>query len=188
MRHSARPIVDLAHLNPRSMADVLDWVEAQSAVAGRLLLICSHGGVALSGLDPAGGWRHEDMVRLRALGGVVGLTPSPPFFRTSDELKSGIEALAAIPFEGRPGYEGIAIGADFTGIEQVIPGLAEVNELTNWIGRTFDRETAGLLAAGNASRLLMLAAGFRRPTRRSIDPVATAALGCRNGRCRNNLS
>jgi membrane dipeptidase len=156
----SRPIVDLAHLNPRSMAEVLDWVETRSAGCGRLLLICSHGGVAQSGIDMAGALQRDVVVRLRALGGVVGLTPTPPFFHSPDELKSGIEAIAAIPFEGRSGYEGIAVGTDFTGCEHVIPGLADVGELTNWLGRTFDRETAGLLAAGNASRLLACAAGF----------------------------
>jgi membrane dipeptidase len=164
----SRPIVDLALLNPRSLGEVLDWVESQSGSVGRPLLICSHGGVSQSDFEIAGAWRHEDVVRLRALGGVIALTPSPSFFRTPDDLKSAIEALAAIPFEGRSGYEGIAIGTDFTGLEQVMPGLAEVGEITNWIGRSFDRETAGRLAAGNASRLLVRAAGF---------PLADIAIG-----------
>jgi membrane dipeptidase len=143
-----RPIVDLAHLNSRSRADVLHWAEHHGAPAGSLLLINSHGGS-----DP----QHLD--RMRALGVVIGLTPSAPSAASPAELHAAIETLAAIPFEGRAGYEGIAIGTDLLGIDQPSAGLEDVGRIARWLARTFDRPTAAALAAGNARRLLLRSVG-----------------------------
>ena len=45
-----RPILDVAHLNPRSMLEVIDAVQ-EAARAGGLLIIYSHGAVAHPGFD-----------------------------------------------------------------------------------------------------------------------------------------
>jgi microsomal dipeptidase-like Zn-dependent dipeptidase len=92
---------------------------------------------------------------IRSRGGVVGL----PGCETPDELKRLIDAVAALPFEGRSGYEGIAIGSDLLGIARTAPGLASARDITRWLGKTFDRETASSIAAGNATRLLLRSAG-----------------------------
>jgi len=162
-----RPIVDLAHLNPRSMAEVLDWVGSESARAGRLLAIYSHGGVSHPGFDTPRALCRGNLTRLRSLGGLVGFTPGLPYYETPADLKAGIEAAAEVPFEGRPGFEGLAIGTDFLGIDRCLAGLAEVAQIKKWIGRVFDRQSAGLLLAGNGSQLLLRAAGARDDPARS---------------------
>jgi hypothetical protein len=79
-------------------------------------------------------------------------------------LKHLVDRIAALPFEGRPGCEGIAIGSDLLGSELSAPGLASARDLTRSLGRAFDRETAPAIATGNAGRLLVRSAG--------IDPQA----------------
>ena len=153
------PIVDLAGLNSRSITGILDWCEHQSTPGGRPLLMFSHGEITHPISARVRGLTRDQIVRLRALGGVVGLTPSRSSYQTPDELKAVIEEIASIPFEGRSGHEGIAIGTDFLACEQTLPGLADVTQIKTWLGRTLDGDAAPLLLAGNASRLLVRAAG-----------------------------
>jgi membrane dipeptidase len=153
-----RPIVDVAHLNPRSTAEVIA-LASDAAAAGRLLLVYSHGSVGQSGRDEPRALGHDNLVRLRAIGGIVGLTPGPPHHATSEELKAAIETVASVPFLGRAGYEGIAIGTDFLGASQTAPGLGNVSQLTRWLRRNFDEPAAVQLVTENARRLLTRAAG-----------------------------
>ena len=74
-RRGGRPIVDLAHLNPRSMSDVIETVES-SARTGRILLMYSHGAVAHSGFDGPRALDVQNLARLRAAGSLIGLTPA----------------------------------------------------------------------------------------------------------------
>ena len=155
------PIVDLAGLNPRAIAGILDWCEYRSCHGGRLLLMFSHGEVLHPFMATDRPLTRDQLVRLRALGGVVGLTPCHSSYQTPDELKALIDAIASIPFEGRSGHEGIAIGTDFLACEQTLPGLADVTQIKTWVGRTLDRDAAPLVLAGNASRMLVRAAGLQ---------------------------
>jgi len=155
---SPRPIVDLAQLNARSMAEVIK-LGTEGALAGRLLLMSSHGALLHEGFATPRALNHDNLVALRAGGGVIGLTPGRPYHLTPAELRAGIEAAASVPFEGRDGYEGIAIGCDFLGIEQTLPRLGNVSQVKKWITRRFDRETAVMLIAANGRRLLVRAAG-----------------------------
>jgi len=155
---SARPIVDLAHLNPRSMAEVIK-LGTEGALAGRVLLIYSHGAIFHEGFATQRALSHDNLVALRACGGVIGLTPGPPYHRTPVELKAGFEAAATVPFLGQEGYEGIAVGSDFLGLEQTLPLLGDVSQVRKWIQRRFHRETADMLIAANGRRLLVRAAG-----------------------------
>jgi membrane dipeptidase len=157
-----RPIIDLAHLNPLAMAEVLDWIETDASGPQRLLPVYSHGGVARPDFHDPRAISHENLARLRALGGVIGLTPSPPYYRTPEELRGAIAAIAAVPFEGRAGYEGIAIGTDFLEVDQPLPGMKNVAGLCGWMGKTFDREIAPALILANGRGLLTLAAGGGR--------------------------
>jgi len=153
-----RPIVDLAHLNARSMAEVIN-LGTEGTSAGRLLLLYSHGGLFHEGFATPRALTHNNLVALRAGGGVIGFTPGQPYHRTPVELRAGIEEAAAVPFEGRTGYEGIAFGCDFLGIEQTLPRVENVSQVKKWITRQFDRETAVMLLAVNGGRLLVRAAG-----------------------------
>jgi len=154
-----KPIVDIAHLNSRSTAEVLDWVENKAVRAGSLALIYSHGAVEHERVRAHHGLSRDNLARLRMLGGTVGFTPSQLVFRSREELKASIEAAASLPFKGRPGYEGLAIGTDFLGIGQAVPGLADVAQIAKWIVETFDHEAAGSLIARNGLRVLLNASG-----------------------------
>ncbi len=152
------PILDLAHLNGRSMTDVIDAAE-EAVRAGRVLLMYSHGAVAHSGFDGPRALDLENLARLRAAGGLVGLTPGPPFYQSVDDFKAAVDQVAAIPFETRLGYEGIAIGSDFIGLEATLPELGDALAIVEWVSRCFDDATAALLLEGNARRLLAKAVG-----------------------------
>ena len=153
------PIVDLAGLNSRSITGILDWCEHQSTPGGRPLLMFSHGEITHPISARVRGLTRDQIVRLRALGGVVGLTPSRSSYQTPDELKAVIEEIASIPFEGRSGHEGIAIGTDFLACEKRCPAWPTLPKSRHGLARTLDGDAAPLLLAGNASRLLVRAAG-----------------------------
>jgi membrane dipeptidase len=155
---SGRPILDLAHLNPRSMSDVIEAVEAAPSER-RVLLMYSHGAVAHPEFDGPRAIDLENLARLRACGGLIGLTPHPPFYQSTDELKSAIDQVAAIPFEGRVGDEGIAIGCDFLDSDAMLPELGDAQKIVDWHSINFDPESAVLLLEANARRFLARSIG-----------------------------
>jgi membrane dipeptidase len=152
------PILDLAHLNPLSMGQVIEVVE-DAVRKHTLLLIYSHGAVAHADFDGSRAIDLQNLARVRALGGLMGLTPGLPFHQSPDELKSCVDHVAAIPFEGRLGYEGIAIGSDFLELDGTLPDLDDAAAIVGWAARNFDEATAMLLIEGNARALLAKAAG-----------------------------
>jgi membrane dipeptidase len=154
-----RPIVDLAHLNPRSMSEVLKFAGSEGSLGGRLLLLYSHGAICHEGFATPRALSHENLVALRACGGVIGLTPGPPYHRTPVELRRAFETAASVPFNGNEGFEGLGVGTDFLGIDQTLPPLGNVTLLTKWIKRRFDREAAVMLIAANGRLLLVRSAG-----------------------------
>jgi membrane dipeptidase len=157
-----RPIVDLAHLNPRSAGDVLAWFEADAARAERLIPVYSHGALARAGYAKPRAITLENLARLRALGGVIGFGVSPPFYDTAESLRAGIEAAGALPFRGRAGYEGIAIGTDFLGVDRTAVGLRNAAEVVAWFESAFEPAVALALVQGNAKRLLASAVAGER--------------------------
>jgi membrane dipeptidase len=152
-----RSAVDLAHLNPAAASGVLDWFEADPSRGERVLPVYSHGALRFEGFDSPRAITPENLARLRALGGLVGFTPA--FYPTADALRAGIETAAALPFRGRPGFEGLAIGTDFLGIDETLPGLEHVEGVVGWALSTFPREAADALLVGNARALLGRLAG-----------------------------
>jgi membrane dipeptidase len=154
-----RPILDLAGLNARSTADVLRWLDDHRLPAEKLPMIVSRGPADYRPLPDDSSPDHRALRDLRERGAVIGLTPGRPGNATVEEFKQLIDSVAAIPFEGRPGYEGIAIGSDLLGLERTAQGLSSAREIARWLGRTFDRESATALCSGNASRVLVRSAG-----------------------------
>jgi membrane dipeptidase len=152
------PILDLAHLNPRSMSEVIDVIEA-AVRSGALLLMYSHGAVAHGGFDTSRAIDATNLERLRSLGGLIGLTPAPPFHRSAEEFKAAIDQVATVPFEGRAGYEGIALGCDFLEIAEPLQHLADASQVVDWVSRSFDVDVASLVLETNARRLLAKAIG-----------------------------
>jgi membrane dipeptidase len=138
---------------------VLDWIETHASGPPRVVAVYSHGGLTHPGFDDPRAISHENLARLRSLGGAVGLTPGPPYYWTPEEFRGAIEAIAAVPFRGRPGYEGIAIGTDFLEVDEPMAGVKSVAGLCGWLAKAFDRETATALILTNGRRLLTLAAG-----------------------------
>jgi len=154
-----RPLFDLAHLNPGAAADVLTWFEAEPSRPARVIPVYSHGALWHEGFDHPRAITVENLTRLRALGGVVGFSVGPPFYSAPHQIKAGIERAASIPFRGRPGYEGIAIGTDYVGVDQTLPGLGHVADLVDWLAATFEPEQALALTQTNALALLQRVVG-----------------------------
>jgi membrane dipeptidase len=154
-----RPLFDLAHFNPRAAAEVLAWFETDDERSRRVIPVYSHGALSHEGFCKPRAITTENLRRLRALGGVIGFSVGPPFYGHPDALRAGIEAAADLPFEGRPGIEGIAIGADFLGVDNVLPGLGDAAEVVAWLVDTYDPSTADALIRGNARALLGRALG-----------------------------
>ncbi|MGC8644275.1 MAG: membrane dipeptidase, partial [Isosphaeraceae bacterium] len=148
-----RPVVDLAGLSERSTAEVLSWFEAEPQRCERVPLVRSRGGMDGSRTF------HDNVTRLRALGGLVGLSVGPPFVPSTEALREQIEAMAAVPFQGREGYAGIGIGSRFLELDQGVSQLASAAEVIEWLAATYPAEVASALAQGNARQLLLRAAG-----------------------------
>ncbi len=153
----ARPVVDLAHLNPRASAEVLAWFEADAARTDRLIPVYSHGFLARPGLEGPRGLSPEGLARLRSLGGVVGLTPA--FYEDAGSFREALESAAAVPFLGRPGFEGVCFGTDILGVDRTPPGLGTAPEVVAWAGATFAPDVAGALLRDNARQLIERAIG-----------------------------
>ncbi len=162
-----RPVVDVAGLNASTIAEVLNWFEHDSTRAIRLLLLSSYGPLGGLAVKPVGTESEtalaiENLRRFRTLGGVIGVSPGPPAVASAEALRETIEAIAAVPFRGRPGCEGIGIGSNFLGLESLIPELNEVAKLIAWLERTFGPESGRDLGERTARRLLASAAGAER--------------------------
>jgi membrane dipeptidase len=154
------PILDLAGMSAQSAADTLHWLDEDRAGRGTLLLAVSHGTGTYRDLFDPSSPAFRNLQGLRSRGGVIGLTPGLPGCETPDELRSLVEMIAGIPFEGRCGYEGIAIGSDLLGLDRPAPGLESARGIARGLERSFDRRTAGAIIAGNARRLLLRSAGI----------------------------
>jgi membrane dipeptidase len=154
-----RPMFDLAHLNHSTSSDVLGWFEADPSRPSRVIPVYSHGAPVHDGFDSPRALPIDHVARLRALGGVIGVGVSPPFFESADQVKAAIEAIAATPFLGRPGFEGIAIGTDFLGVNRTMPGLGNAEQFIAWAKTAFDKRTARALLLDNGRDLIARAVG-----------------------------
>jgi membrane dipeptidase len=154
-----RPALDLAHLSPLAMSEVLAWFEAETSRADLLLPVYGHGAPVHADFDRPRAITVENLGRLRRIGGFVGFSVGPPFFPSAESLKASIDATAGLPFVDRAGYEGVAIGTDFLGVDGVLPGLANAGEVIAWLVETFDESTAYALMRGNAERFVSRLAG-----------------------------
>ena len=158
-RDGPRPILDLAHMNPRTASETLAWFEADTERSRRMIPVYSHGALAHEGFATPRAITHEHLRRLRALGGVVGFSVGPPFYESAEALQAGIEQAAELPFQGRAGVEGIAMGTDFLGIDRTVPGLGHVDGVVRWAVAAFSAEFAAALVRENARTLLLRAVG-----------------------------
>jgi membrane dipeptidase len=154
-----RPILDLAHLNPSSMSEILAWFEADPDHRRRLIPAYSHGAPSHPGFSSPRAITPENLARLRGLGGTIGFGVTPPFYQRPDQIRAAIQATAAIPFHGRKSYEGIAIGTDFLGVDATLPGLGNAEAVSAWIEANFPRDAARAILFENATSLIESAIG-----------------------------
>lgn len=154
-----RPVLDLAHMNPASIAEVLDWFEADPLRLDRVTPLYSHGALRHDAYTSPRAITLDNLRRLRALGGLIGFSVAPPFHTSPEALKAGILAAAELPFQGRIGFEGIAIGTDFLAVDSTLPGLSNAADVAAWLMATFGPHRADQLIRRNASRLLAQVAG-----------------------------
>jgi membrane dipeptidase len=157
-----RPMLDLAHLNHPTSSEVLGWFEADPSRPSGVIPVYSHGAPVHDGFDSPRALPIDHAARLRALGGVIGVGVSPPFFESAHQVKSAIEAIVATPFRGRPGIEGIAIGTDFLGVSRTLPGLGNPAEVIAWARSAFDHQVARALLFENGLDLIARAVGSER--------------------------
>ncbi|MBV8486633.1 MAG: membrane dipeptidase [Planctomycetaceae bacterium] len=154
-----RPILDLTKMGARTMGDVLSWFESDPARPGRVLLICSRADVLLPSRPGRPNLTQTELVRFRALGGLLGLGAGAPEVESAAAAGEVIELLTAIPWKGKAGCEGIGIGTGFLEVEAPAAPLASACRLTEWLAATFPSEIATAIAGGNARKLLLEAAG-----------------------------
>jgi membrane dipeptidase len=150
-----RPLLDLANLSSVAVAEVLDWLEADPLRPCRVFPISSRGAPGRDDGPWPRGLTSDSLRRLRALGGVVGFSVGPPFYPDAEALRAGIEAAAAVPFRGRAGFEGIAIGTGFPDVDVVLPGLDNAAAVVAWLAANFDPAAAAALIHGNARSLIV---------------------------------
>lgn len=151
-----RPLLDLAALNPVAIREVLSWYEADSERANRLPPVFSHGAI---GRGHPGALDLDLLTRLRALGGIVGLSVGPPDHESTEALRAAFERAAEVPFRGRAGYEGLGIGTNFLGMERAAPGLGDAEAVVAWLVSTFDAPTADRLIQQTGRQLIGAAVG-----------------------------
>ncbi len=149
-----RLIVDLAHLNPSSASDILTWFEADGDRRRRLIPVYSHGAPIHDGFRSPRAITLPNLARLRAMGGTIGFGVTPPFYANADQLRAGIETAAALPFSGRPGYKGIAIGTDFLGVDSTLIGLGNAERVVGWVEAKFSSAAASAILIDNPKRLI----------------------------------
>lgn len=154
-----RPMLDLAHSNPVAASEILDWFEADDSRPERVIPVYSHGATARPDYDHPRAITRDNLTRLRALGGVIGLGVSPPFYASPDQIRADVESIAAIPFSGRTGVEGIGLGTDFLGVNETLPGLGNAPEVVAWAEANFDPATAASLLIGSARALIARSVG-----------------------------
>jgi membrane dipeptidase len=161
-RAGPRPILDIAGLNVRTTAEVLDWMESTHGAPASLLLVRSYGSLGVpnaSAQNEDSTW--ENLVRMRSRGDVIGLSIGPPWFETIEDVRDAIDRVAEIPFCGRAGYEGVGIGTDFLNRERSFPGLEDVEGVLKWLAGSFPPEIAQQLACGNSRALIFRMIGAR---------------------------
>ena len=143
------PMLDLARMGPRSLADALDWFEADPDRPRRLVPVCTRAAPGSGRPDAIG---LEALGRLRALGGTIGIAPLE--YDSPEAFRHGIEAAASLPFLGRVGTEGIALATDYLAAQRDLPGLNQADQLIEWVRANLAPNDAGAIIAGNARWLL----------------------------------
>jgi membrane dipeptidase len=90
---------------------------------------------------------------------VIGLGVTPPFVREQDQIARSVDVLAAIPWKAETDGGGIALGTDFLGVEETLPGLGNAPEVIEWVISRFSKDMARRLLFDNARSLVASLSG-----------------------------
>jgi hypothetical protein len=149
-----RLVIDLADLAPESMLAVLDWSVSDRARVDRLIPIHTHGLGALLNTAEPGADVWDAVTKLIKLGGLIAIDPDGAAFSSADQLAATLRRLLELPTDAETGYAAIALCTNYLSLEEVVPGLDNVERLVRWLSRTFDSETAQRLVFGNGMGLV----------------------------------
>ncbi len=150
-------LLDVAHLAPEGIGDLLDEVEAAGSPAP---VVSTHTGAYALTVHPRN-LTDDQMRRLAATGGLMGITLYPPHVatgrrpeRTLDDPLDHVEHMVEIC-----GIEHVAVGADLDGFDP--PGLPDGDSpvcyaalIAGFRGRGWSEDDVAAVMGGNALRVL----------------------------------
>ena len=148
-------ILDIAHLAPAGVRDVLELSEAP--------VVASHAN-ARALCDHHRNLTDEQMAGIAASGGLVGVTYVPPFLAQERQDASLEKVLDHIDYIVKTiGVDHVGLGSDFDGFDGVLPGLEDVSHLpaltAGLVARGYSDEKVAQILGGNYLRVFRQVAG-----------------------------
>ncbi len=148
-------ILDIAHLAPAGVRDVLELSEAP--------VVASHAN-ARALCDHHRNLTDEQLAGIAASGGLVGVTYVPPFLAQERQDASLEKVLDHIDYIVKTiGLDHVGLGSDFDGFDGVLPGLEDVSHLpaltAGLVARGYSDEKVAQILGGNYLRVFRQVAG-----------------------------
>ena len=148
-------ILDIAHLAPAGVRDVLELSEAP--------VVASHAN-ARALCDHHRNLTDEQLAGIAANGGLVGVTYVPPFLAQERQDASLEKVLDHIDYIVKMiGLDHVGLGSDFDGFDGVLPGLEDVSHLpaltAGLVARGYSDEKVARILGGNYLRVFRQVTG-----------------------------
>lgn len=148
-------ILDVAHLAPPGVCDVLELSEAP--------VIASHAN-ARAMCDHPRNLTDEQLEGIAASGGLVAVTYVPSFLASPPQEASLERVLDHVDYiVKRIGVDHVGLGSDFDGFKGVLPGLEDVSHLpaltAGLVARGYSDEEVAKILGGNYLRVFRQVAG-----------------------------
>jgi len=148
-------ILDIAHLAPAGVRDVLELSEAP--------VVASHAN-ARALCDHHRNLTDEQLAGIAASGGLVGVTYVPSFLAQEHQDASLEKVLDHIDYIVKTiGVDHVGLGSDFDGFGGVLPGLEDVSHLpaltAGMVARGYSDEKVAQILGGNYLRVFRQVAG-----------------------------
>jgi membrane dipeptidase len=148
-------ILDVAHLAPAGVRDVLELSEAP--------VVASHAN-ARALCDHPRNLTDEQLDGIAASGGLVAVTYVPAFLASPPEDASLEQVLDHVDYIVKAiGVDHVGLGSDFDGFDGVLPGLEDVLHLpaltAGLVARGYSDEKVGKILGGNYLRVFRQVAG-----------------------------
>ena len=148
-------ILDIAHLAPAGVRDVLELSEAP--------VVASHAN-ARALCDHHRNLSDEQLAGIAASGGLVGVTYVPYFLAQKRQDASLEKVLDHIDYIVKTiGVDHVGLGSDFDGFDGVLPGLEDVSHLpaltAGLVARGYSDKKVAQILGGNYLRVFRQVAG-----------------------------